>query len=178
MPQPRMAHCIRVEAMAVELAQRHGVDPLLAAQAGLMHDLAKYFTPDRLLAVARSAQLALEPIDETEPHLIHADVSAVVAQQDLGVTHPEVLAAIANHTLGRPGMDALSCIVFLADTLEPGRGRSADLEHLRQLCQQDLAQAVYRTCDYTLAYLMAQGKAIHPRAILTRNWFLSAYRSS
>lgn len=178
LPRPRVAHCIRVETMAVELAQRHGVDPLLAAQAGLMHDLAKYFTPDRLLSVARSAQLALDPMDEVEPHLIHADVSAVVAQRDLRVTQPEVLAAIANHTLGRPGMDALSCIVFLADTLEPGRGRSADLDHLRQLCHQDLAQAVYRTSDYTLAYLIAQGKAIHPRAVLTRNWFLSACRSS
>lgn len=178
MPRPRVAHCLRVEAMAVDLAQHHGLDPTLAAQAGLMHDLAKYFSSDTLLAIARSAQITLDPVVEAEPHLIHADVSAVVAQRDLGMTQPQVLAAIANHTLGRPDMDALSSIVFLADTLEPGRGCDPELDHLRQLCYQDLAQAVYRTCDRTLAKLIHQDKRIHPRVILTRNGFLSVCRFS
>jgi hypothetical protein len=28
------------------------------------------------------------------------------------------------------------------------------------------------TCDYTLQYLLAQRWLIHPRALLTRNWFM------
>lgn len=173
-PAPRLAHCLRVEAMAVELASHHGVDLSDAAQAGLMHDLAKYFKPERLLSLACDAGIPIDPVDEAHPRLLHAEVSALVAQQEFGVQNREVLDAISNHTLGRPAMSCLSCIVFLADSLEPGRGRNKHLDHLRFLCYQDLPTAVYKTCDATLADLMNRDRPIHPRAVLTRNWFLSA----
>jgi predicted HD superfamily hydrolase involved in NAD metabolism len=177
MPKPRLAHSLRVEAMAVDLAQCHGIDPIKAAQAGLLHDLAKYFPAEKLLSMASEAGLAIDPIDEINPHLLHADVSALVAQQDLGVTDPEVLAAIANQTLGRPAMSPLSCVVFLADTLEPGRGKSDALKRLRRLSYRHLPQAVYQTCDYTFAHLIEKAKPIHPRALHTRNWFLAHHRT-
>ena len=173
-PAPRLAHSLRVETMAIDLAQHHAINPSDAAQAGLMHDLAKYFKPDRLLALAREAGLAIDPVEEATPHLLHADVSAIVAQREFGVTHRLVLEAIANHTLGRPAMDALSCIVFLADSLEPGRGNTEQLNQIRALCYENLPRAVYQTCDATLAHLIQQGRPVHPRAVLTRNWFLAA----
>lgn len=172
-PAPRLAHCLRVEAMAVALANHYGLDQSVAAQAGLMHDLAKYFKPQRLLTLASKAGLPIDPVDEAHPHLLHADVSALVAQQEFGVVDRDVLDGIANHTLGHPAMAPLSCIVFLADSLEPGRGHTPQLNHLRSLCYQDLPTAVYQTCDATLTHLMERGRPIHPRAVLTRNWFLA-----
>jgi len=162
--------------MAVELARHHGINQSDAAQAGLMHDLAKYFKPDRLLALACDAGCSIDPVDEATPHLLHADVSALVAQQDFGIKNPAILDAIANHTLGRPAMGPLSCIVFLADSLEPGRGHTQPLNTLRSLCYQDLSTAVYKVCDATLNHLIKQGRPIHPRAVSTRNWFLTASR--
>jgi predicted HD superfamily hydrolase involved in NAD metabolism len=88
------------------------------------------------------------------------------------VEDEEVLQAIANHTLGRPGMSSLSCIVFLADSLEPGRGNTPELEALRQLSCQNIYQAVWLTCDYSLKYLLETQRLIHPRTIATRNWFM------
>jgi predicted HD superfamily hydrolase involved in NAD metabolism len=173
-PAPRVAHCLRVEAMAVELARHYGINQSDAAQAGLMHDLAEYFKPDQLLTLACDAGCSIDPVDEATPHLLHADVSALVAQQDFGVNNPAVLDAIANHTLGRLAMGPLSCIVFLADSLEPGRGNTQHLNTLRSLCYQDLPRAVYKTCDATLNHLIQQGRPIHPRAVATRNWFLTA----
>lgn len=175
-PAPRVEHVLRVEQMAIELAQRHGLDSVKAAQAGLMHDLAKYFKPQVLLEIARQEHLALDSVDEMNPHLLHADVSAVVARDRFGITEPDILAAIANHTLGQPGMDALSCIVYLADGLEPGRGQTAELAKLRQISHQNLAQAVWMTSDYTLHHLITTQRLIHPRAIATRNWFLDQAR--
>jgi predicted HD superfamily hydrolase involved in NAD metabolism len=171
-PQARVEHVLRVEQMSVELAQSHGLEVNKAAQAGLMHDLAKYFKSHKLLQMARQAHLPLDPVDEANPHLLHAEVSAIVARDEFEVTDPEILAAIANHTLGKPGMSQLSCVVFLADTLEPGRGDSPELAVLRQLCYQDLNAAVWMTCDYTLKYLLERRWLIHPRALLTRNWFM------
>jgi predicted HD superfamily hydrolase involved in NAD metabolism len=177
-PESRISHILRVEQMAVALAQRHGLDEAKAAQAGLMHDLAKYFKPQRLLEMAQKEGLAIDPVDEANPHLLHADVSAIVARDIFDVADEEILAAIANHTLGRPGMSALSCVVFLSDTLEPGRGDTPELNILRQASQHHLHQAVWMTCDYTLQHLMEKRRLIHPRAIATRNWFLQTSQQS
>jgi predicted HD superfamily hydrolase involved in NAD metabolism len=118
--------------------------------------------------------LPIDPVDQSNPHLLHAKVSALVAQQEFQVDDPEVLAAIADHTLGRPQMAPLSCVVFLADSLEPGRGDTAALNYLRQISQQNLTKAVWMTCDYTFRYLLDTHQLIHPTALHTRNWFLQA----
>jgi predicted HD superfamily hydrolase involved in NAD metabolism len=169
----RVQHILGVEAMSVELAQIHRLDVEKAALAGLMHDLAKYFKPQRLLEMAEAEGLELDPVDLVNPHLLHADVGAIVARDDFQVTDTEVLMAIADHTLGRPGMSALSCVVFLADSLEPGRGDEPILQELRQHSHQNLITAVWHTCDYGLQHLITARKQIHPRTIRTRNWAMS-----
>lgn len=171
-PESRIKHSLGVEQMAIALAKAHHQDVEKAAQAGLMHDLAKYFKSSRLLEMARAEQLPLDPVDEANPHLLHADVSAIVAREEFGIADSEILLAIANHTLGRPGMDPLSCIVFLADSLEPGRGDTPELNALRQTSYHDLAQAIWMTCDYSFCHLLETRRLIHPRTVLTRNWFL------
>jgi predicted HD superfamily hydrolase involved in NAD metabolism len=169
----RVNHILGVEAMSIELAQLHHLDVEKAALAGLMHDLAKYFKPQRLLEMAQSEGLPLDEVDFVNPHLLHADVGAIVARDDFGVTDPEVLAAIADHTLGRPDMSALSCAVFLADSLEIGRGDDEILESLRQESRQDLVRAVWLTCDVGIQHLITARKQIHPRTIRTRNWAMA-----
>ena len=175
-PQSRLDHILRVEQMAVELASHHKVDVEKAAIAGLMHDLAKYFKPTLLLEMARTEGLEIDPVSLAHPHLLHADVSAIVARETFGVKDEEVLQAIANHTLGRPGMSKLCCIVFIADSIEPGRGDTPELQALRQLSYQNLHQAVWRTCDYSLKFLLETHCLIHPRTIATRNWFLQSVK--
>jgi predicted HD superfamily hydrolase involved in NAD metabolism len=171
-PESRIQHILGVEEMAIALAKTHHQDPQKAAQAGLMHDLAKYFKPKQLLKIARKEKILLDPIDELNPHLLHADIGAVVARDEFGIKDEEVLSAIANHTLGRPNMSALSCTVFLADALEPGRGDTPELNLLRQISYENLNQSVWMTCDYSLQQLITARRLIHPRVIQTRNWFL------
>ena len=173
----RVEHIVRVEQLAIALAQDHGIAIELAAQAGLMHDLAKFFKPKRLLEMAKAEGLGLDPVDEAAPHLLHAEVSAIIARDTFGIQNPQILDAIRNHTLGRPGMDELSCIVFLADSLEPGRGDTSELNQLRQLSHESLSAAVYYTCEYSLRRLLENRRLIHPRTILTRNWFLESSRN-
>jgi predicted HD superfamily hydrolase involved in NAD metabolism len=176
-PASRLEHILRVEQMAVELANLHRVDSTQAAQAGLMHDLAKFFKPQRLLQMAQAEGVPLDPVDVANPHLLHAAVGAIVARDDFGIHNEAVLDAIRNHTLGCPGMSDLSCVVFLADSLEPGRGDTSELVALRQSSQQSLYRAVWLTCDESLRHLLARSQQIHPRMVLTRNWALAlAYR--
>jgi predicted HD superfamily hydrolase involved in NAD metabolism len=165
-PETRVRHILRVEQMAIELATRHNVDVRKAAQAGLMHDLAKFFKPHRLLQMAQQEKVVIDPVDQANPHLLHAEVGAIVAREEFGVEDEEVLQAIRHHTLGSPGMSPLSCVVYLADGLEPGRGNTPELEDLRQISQQDLDQAMWRAADHSLRHLIEARHLIHPRAAI------------
>ncbi|MGL5033681.1 MAG: bis(5'-nucleosyl)-tetraphosphatase (symmetrical) YqeK [Microcystaceae cyanobacterium] len=172
----RITHILGVEKMSVELAIAHGANVEKATQAGLMHDLAKFFPPQKLLSMAQTEGLELDSVFLHSPHLLHADVSAIVARDEFGIEDPEILDAIRNHTLGKPFMDELSCIVFLADALEINRGDSEELAKMRRVSQRHLHKAVRQTCDYSLHHLLNNQKTIHPRVILTRNWALQSSR--
>lgn len=172
-PQKRLQHILRVEEMAIALAQHHDLSIVQAQQAGLMHDLAKCFPPDKLLSVAAAEGWDLHPVERQTPHLLHAPVGAVVARDQFGVTDDVVLQAIAAHTLGSPDMDAIAMVVYLADALEPGRGENPHLQHLRQLSYGDLWSAVYETCVFSLQHLLEKKRLVHPRTILTHNQLLT-----
>ncbi len=173
-PEKRLDHILRVETMAMTLARHHGLDLAAVQAAGLMHDLAKCFPARRLLAMATTAGWQIDPAERQSPHLLHAPVGALIARETFGVEDERVLQAIANHTLGAPDMDAVSSVVYLADSLEPGRGTTPELQRLRQLSYEHLPTAVYETCVASLKYLLETSYPIHPRAILTRNAFLLA----
>lgn len=174
-PTARMRHILRVEQMSVELARHYHLNVEQAAQAGLMHDLAKYFQPERLLRMAKQGGIDIDPICAANPHLLHADVSAIVAKEQFDIQDEAVLEAIALHTLGNPGMSDISCVVFIADSLEPGRGNTLELENLRQIARVDLHKAVWLTCDYCVQHLLNTRRLIHPRMILTRNWAVQCF---
>ncbi len=176
-PAARITHILGVEQTAGDLARHYGLDEAKARSAGLLHDLAKYFKPQLLLQMAQKEGLELDSVLEAHPHLLHADASAIVARDEFGVVDREILEAIANHTLGRPNMSQLSCTVFIADTIEPSRGNTAELEALREASLQNLYAAVWQTSDYSLKYLLETRSYIHPRTVLTRNWALQMARA-
>jgi len=177
-PAARITHILGVEQTAGDLARHHGLDEAKARSAGLLHDLAKYFKPQLLLQMAQKEGLELDSVLEAHPHLLHADASAIVARDEFGIVDREILDAIANHTLGRPNMSQLSCTVFIADTIEPSRGNTAELKSLRETSWQNLYAAVWQTSDYSLKYLLETRCYIHPRTVLTRNWALQMARES
>ena len=168
----RLQHILGVEQMSIRLARCHQLDEEKAAKAGLMHDLAKFFPADKLLAIAQAEGIDIDPVCANHPHLLHANVSAVLAQKEFEVNEPEILDAISNHTLGSPDMSMLSCVVFIADALEPNRGDNPELNSLRLLAEKNLYKSLQQTCDYSLRYLIDKTKVIHPRTVLTRNWAL------
>jgi len=169
----RLQHILGVEATCITLARCHQLNEQQAAQAGLMHDLAKFFPPKKLLKIAKEASIPIDQICLNHPHLLHADIGAVVAQREFKIKDPEILTAIANHTLGAPQMSKLSCVVFVADVLEPNRGDNEQLAAMRVVAQENLYKCVQQTSDYSLEYLLSKHKIIHPRTVLTRNWALA-----
>ncbi len=168
----RLQHILGVEQTCIDLANSYQEDPIKAGKAGLLHDLAKFFPAKKLLRMAKKHKIAIDPICKNHPHLLHADISAIVAKKEFAVKDSEILEAIANHTLGNPEMSKLSCIVFIADAIEPNRGDQPELQALRAIATENLYQCTWKTSDYVLKHLINTQKTIHPRSILTRNWAL------
>jgi len=175
-PNKRVQHILGVEAMSKKLAQVHGANPEKAQTAGLMHDLAKYFPADRLLIMAKEKGMAIDTICAVRPHLLHADVSAIVAEEKFAVSDEEILSAIAQHTLGNAAMSKMSCIVFVADKLEPNRGDTDELNAMREATWANLYCGVYQVCDLAIKKLIDKGRPIHPRTVATRNWAMQAQK--
>ncbi|AFZ44116.1 metal dependent phosphohydrolase [Halothece sp. PCC 7418] len=173
-PKARVQHILGVEQMSQELAQCHEVDEEKAQTAGLMHDLAKYFAADKLLTIAQEKGVTIDSICAVRPHLLHADVSAIVAKETFAVKDEEILSAIAQHTLGNAEMSPTSCIVFVADKLEPNRGDTPELNAMREATQENLYRGVYQVCDLAIKKLIKKGRPIHPRTVATRNWAMQA----
>lgn len=157
----RYAHTLRVARFAVRLAGRYGEDTGRARLAGMLHDLARLFPPEVLLAESRARGLAIDDFDREHPRVLHARLGAELAREQFGVDDERVLSAIRAHTLGSSSMSRLDAIIYLADSLEPGRDfvERTQLEHL---AFQDLDAAMRATLLQTVAHYGASGRSVAP----------------
>lgn len=167
----RYQHSLGVADVAVELARRYGGDENKAYGAGLLHDCAKGLGNDQLLQTALAFGIVRDDTERVCPDLLHGPVGAMLAWKEYGVDDPEILTAIALHTLGAEGMGLLAKIIYVADYIEPNR-RFPGVDDLRVLAQQNLDQAVFRAMDHTIAYVLHQGLPLHPQTVRARNSLL------
>ncbi len=168
--QHRYAHCVRVARMSENLARAHGADPAKARLAGMLHDLARLYSAERLLRESVEYGVEIDEYAREHPVVLHAPLSAKLAQTMFGVEDPEVLGAIAKHTLGAAKMSTLDCILYLADGLEPGRDFS-ERAQLAALAEHDLAEAMRATIRSTLRYLTQRHLPIAPQTAAAMHTF-------
>jgi predicted HD superfamily hydrolase involved in NAD metabolism len=140
----RYEHSVRVARCAENLARRHGVDPGKARLAGMLHDLARLYSAERLLREARARGFAIGAREREHPVLLHARVGAALARELFGVQDRDVLSAIEKHTTGADDMTPLDCVVYLADSLEPNR-KFPERAALWDLALRDLEAATRET---------------------------------
>ncbi|MFC1637429.1 bis(5'-nucleosyl)-tetraphosphatase (symmetrical) YqeK [Candidatus Margulisiibacteriota bacterium] len=167
----RFQHSLRVEKTALALAKRYRVSPDKVSLAALLHDYARKYARSELLKQARKFKLKLDPVSIFEPKLVHAELSALLARRDFGVTNKEVLGAISKHTIGAPGMTRLEKIIYLADHIEEGRD-FAGVKKARRLADRDLDEAIVLSASSMLRYLLDKGLPVHPGTVQTRNYYL------
>ncbi len=160
----RIAHTLRVARLAARLARAHGVDPGRARLAGLLHDLARLWSNERLLRACAERGLAVDAFERANPVVLHARLGAELAREAFGVTDEGVLAAIRKHTLGDPEMTPLDAVVYLADGLEPGRD-FAERAALAELAARDLDGALRAVLASSLEYLRGRGLAAAPQTL-------------
>lgn len=162
----RFRHTLGVVAWAEDLAERHGLELERVRLAAMAHDLAKEIPLSHQLYLAKKWGLLRYPEDEMNPDVLHGPLAAFWLKYSGGIADEEVLAAIANHTLGVPGMGRLEMLIYSADLTEPNR-RFPAVDKLRTALYDNLEAGTVVCVEHTLKYLAGNQKSIHPLTKLT-----------
>lgn len=160
LPRKRYLHTVAVAHLSAAYAAARGLDPEKALLAGILHDCAKAYTDEALLAECERCSLPVTEVEQRNGFLLHAKLGAYYAQERYFITDHEILSAIRYHTTGRPGMTDYEKIVFLADYLEPFRTQPTTpaLDEIRKIAFSDLDRAVFLVLENTVSYLSAKGQ--------------------
>jgi|AGTN01.1.fsa_nt_gi putative HD superfamily hydrolase of NAD metabolism len=196
----RFHHIQGVVAVGGQLARALNVDPFPVELACMLHDSSKELGASDLIILAKSRGMELVPHEEEHGHVLHGPVGAMIASETFGLTNMDVLAAIAEHTLGNLDMCIISKLVYIADKIEESRPVEATatiwealgtdalqlqtfaknhdhrkhgkhINHAEKL-NLNLNAAILASCNMVLGHMVKKNKPIHPRSVEVRNNFL------
>jgi predicted HD superfamily hydrolase involved in NAD metabolism len=167
----RLAHSIRVQETAVKLAVQYNADIEKAATAGLIHDCAKCLPDSILFELAGRFSIKLNDIYRLQPGLLHGPIGACIAQKEFLIDDPEIIHSIKYHTTGCCNMSILDKIIYIADYIEPGRDFPG-VSELRELAYRNFDEALFKSCNITIEYVLKRNLLIHPLTIEFRNSLL------
>jgi predicted HD superfamily hydrolase involved in NAD metabolism len=165
----RFTHSLGVTQVMGELASIYDLDKTKAIIAGILHDIAKEFTPDDLIKLAGENNIALHTEYDKIPLFLHGPVGACYIVQTLGMRDSMILDAISRHSYFGEGA-ALSpsfcwCLRF-ADLLEPSR----DWEELKNQLQPfvyagEMGEAAYLLMRWIIPFYESSLLPVHPNML-------------
>lgn len=124
-----------------------------AGYAGLLHDCAKYMSDGEMQKECGKNRITVSDAEKRQPSLLHAKLGACYARRKYGVDDRDIVEAIRWHTTGKPEMNTLEKIIFIADYIEPNRKMLPGMEQIRKASFEDLDLAMYLILKNTIAYL-------------------------
>lgn len=160
LPRKRYLHSVAVAHLAAAYAASLGYAPERALIAGILHDCAKAYSDEQLVADCDKYSISVTEVERRNGFLLHGKLGAFYARTKYYITDEEILSAVSYHTTGHPGMTDLEKVVFLADYLEPFRTQptTPELNEIRRIAFQDIDRAVYLALKNMLRYLSESGQ--------------------
>ncbi len=157
--EKRFEHSVRVAETAAFMCGLFGYDKNIGYLAGLSHDICKNMEDSEILSLASEDGNCISEIEKTKPSLLHGRAAAVLLRKKFSVQAPDVIQAVANHTLGGAGMGTLAKIIYVADKIEPGRPQSTE-EYRKKLFSMPLNNMTLFVVQENMDYLKNRQKKI------------------
>jgi predicted HD superfamily hydrolase involved in NAD metabolism len=170
-PEHKKQHSQNVVETALKIAACHDVDEEKTFYAGLMHDIAKDQTPEKMIKENIPVSNILKEIYRHYKPIYHAYAAPIFVKTKLGIFDETILNAIKWHTTGRPAMTKLEQIIYVSDYIEPGR-EHVGIDFIKNLAYASLDKACYLVSVCSVQYLLKTAKRIHPATIRCRNYYL------
>ena len=183
LPPKLQAHIARAQEVARELAPYHKVSPEQAALGILAHDVARAMSGAELLHCAAQFALPVGIVDRRVPVLLHGPVGAEILRREEGLTAAGedgdkgcggLYQAVYWHTTAHPGLDDMGKVVFLADKLDPNKGKKYPYQpRIMELARENLDAAILEFLTRQIIDLTGRGLLVHPMMIQARNALLA-----
>lgn len=169
--EQRIPHVRGCAEEAYRLAERWGEDPLLAQEAGTLHDITKKLLLNEQLLLCEKYGIINDNAQKNSEKLLHSKTGAGLARELFGV-NDKVYEGIFWHTTGRRGMSLFEKIIYLADYIEPTRDFEG-VEPMRELAYRDIDAAMIRGIEMTLEDLGERGIEPDYHTAAALDWLLS-----
>lgn len=162
----RFKHSLGVMQVMGELAFIYDLNKTAARTAGILHDIAKEFTPNDLLELAGENNIALCTEYDKIPLFLHGPIGACYIAQKLGIRDSMIPEAISRHSYFGEG-GALSpsfcwCLRF-ADLLEPTRDWAELKNQLVPLVYSgEIGEAAYLLMRWIIPFHESAFLPVHP----------------
>ncbi|WP_240376539.1 bis(5'-nucleosyl)-tetraphosphatase (symmetrical) YqeK [Bacillus piscicola] len=163
----RYIHTVGVLETAVSLAKREGLAIEKVETAAIFHDYAKYRPVDEMRDIIVK-QGWDEKFIRYNDELLHGPAGTYLLEKEIGITDKEILSAIFWHTTGKPAMNELEKIIFLADYIEPNRNFPG-IEKVREEAENSLDGAVIMALRNTISFLMKKNQPVFPETLFAYN---------
>ncbi len=158
----RYEHTMHTVLKAMELAVGTEADMKKVFIASLLHDCAKYRTPNEEQKKQLTDFLQCKAI-------IHAPFGAIIAKEEYGIADETILNAIKYHSTGRREMSVEEMIVCLADAIEDSRDYP-NLENIRNATKISMKHGLLECLSGVVRFETSKGNKIHHLTLETIAW--------
>ncbi|MFA6845245.1 MAG: HD domain-containing protein [Sphaerochaetaceae bacterium] len=158
----RFEHSVSVAQTNVRLNHvfNEGLDDTLLTVCGLLHDICREWTEERLVSYSETHHLQLQSQERMFPCLLHAPVASNLLFNEGYPTG--VCTAIRWHTLGSIRMGRMGLIVFISDYLEPLRTHITEEQRKKLLSHKSLDEVCLAILEQQDQYFQIKGKENAP----------------
>ncbi|MCG2725036.1 MAG: nicotinate (nicotinamide) nucleotide adenylyltransferase [Elusimicrobia bacterium] len=162
----RFRHCKEMTKLALELADKYGVDLEKTAIATLLHDAARDLRENKLKLWANKNRKKIpffRFIMDNAPLIFHSYMSADIARSKFFIKDRDILNAIKLHAIGALRMSILGKIVYVSDIA--GKDRDAAFAAtIRKEAFFNIDAAFFSALKCKLEYIIKEKKRMHPRS--------------
>ena len=162
----RFKHSLGVMEVMGDLAAIYNLDETAALTAGILHDIAKEFTPEDLLRWADENNIALRSGYDKIPLFLHGPIGASYIMRKLGMKDSMVLDAISRHSYfggGVPASPSFCWCLRLADLLEPSRNWEDLKTQLKPFVYSaELGESAYLLMRWIIPFHESMSLPVHP----------------
>ena len=170
MPEGLRSHIYRVREVALELANRHNIDPGRAELGALAHDVCRAVPGEQLLKMSSEMGLPVSDVEQDFPLLLHGPVGAEVLRRDEDLTDHDIYEAVRWHSTAHASLDPLGKLVFLADKLDPQKAAVYPYQaRLHDMALESLDLALLEFLSKEMAVRLEKGETVHPASVDARN---------
>lgn len=162
----RFKHSLGVMQVMSELAAIYDLNETNAMTSGILHDIAKEFTPEDLIKLAGENQIVFRTEYDKIPLFLHGPVGARYIAQKLEIRDSMILDAISRHSYFGEGV-ALSpticwCLRF-ADLLEPSRDWEKIKNELKPFVYSgEIGEAAFLLMRWVIPFHESAFLPVHP----------------